>query len=214
MDFKRWEPIYEQILDDFGFSRSDDENSVRILKAVTMNSDLRMGDEAAEILGNVATVVGNAPCLEEDMSTKGVAGTVLCSGSAVGRLLEKGILPDMIFTDLDGDIDPQMEASARGAFVFIHAHGDNADLIMKYAGSFKGSVVLTTQSSPELTVYNYGGFTDGDRAYCFADHFGVRDIRLIGFDYDHPMPKEGSDSEVKRHKLEWARKIIDSLDVR
>ena len=67
MDFSRWEPIYEEILSDFGFDRADDENSVRLLKAVTMNSDLHMGDDAAELLKDVVTVVGNAPCLERDI---------------------------------------------------------------------------------------------------------------------------------------------------
>ena len=213
MDFRRWEPLYEQILEDFGFDRYDDENSVRILEAVTVNSDLRMGDDAAELLGQTVTVVGNAPCLESDIASKGISGTILCSGSAVGRLMSAGYKPDMIFTDLDGDIAPQIEASSMGAFTFIHAHGDNQDLIMRYAGSFKGPVVLTTQSSPSYTVLNYGGFTDGDRAVCFADHFGVKDIRLAGFDFDHPMPKDGSDPDMKLRKLQWAKRILKFLGI-
>lgn len=211
MDFSRWEPIYEDILADFGYDRSEDENTVRILKAVTLSSDLHSGDDAAELLGDVVTVVGNAPRLEDDIRDRGIHGTVLCSGSAVGRLLDAGIRPDMVFTDLDGDIGPQIEASASGAYTFIHAHGGNADLVTSYAGLFKGPVVLTTQSVPEYTVFNYGGFTDGDRAVCFADHFGVRDIRLVGFDYDNPMPKAGSDPEIKRRKLQWASRIIAAL---
>ncbi len=213
MDFSQWEPIYENILSDMGYSREDDENSVRILKAVTLNSDLQSGDDAAEHLKSVVTVVGNAPCLESDIKEKGLHGTILCAGSAVGRLIDSGTVPDMVFTDLDGDIGPQMEASSEGAFTFIHAHGDNPDLIVAYANRFKGPVVLTTQSVPEYTVFNYGGFTDGDRAACFAQHYGVRDIRLVGFDFDNPMPKEGSDPEVKRHKLQWARKILELIGV-
>jgi len=209
MDFKDWEPIYLRILTDFGFDRAEDELSVRVLKAVTMNSDLRSGEEVADGMGRAVTVVGNAPCLERDMAETGFSGKILSSGSAVGRLISAGILPDMVFTDLDGDIGPQLEASSKGAVTFIHAHGDNQDLITRYAGLFKGPVVLTTQSVPELTVFNYGGFTDGDRAYCFARHFGADDIRLVGFDYDNPMPKEGTDSEIKKHKLAWAKRIID-----
>ncbi len=210
MDFGTWEPIYQEILEDFGFNRDEDENSVRILKAVTMSLDLQSGDDAAELLSDKVTVVGNSPGLEDDIRDIGVQGTVLCSGSAVGRLMSTGIEPDMVFTDLDGDIEPQIEASSKGKYTFIHAHGDNAELITRYAGLFKGPIVLTTQSTPEYTVFNYGGFTDGDRAYCFARHYGVRDIRLIGFDYDHPMPKEGSDPAVKSKKLKWAKRIIES----
>ncbi len=211
MQFSEWEPIYERILADMGFDRGSDENSVRILKAVTMGSDLHSGDDAAELLKDEVTVVGNAPCLEDDIRSKGITGTVLCSGSAVGRLVAAGIRPDMVFTDLDGDIGPQIDASSQGAYTFIHAHGDNQDLIVQYAPLFKGPVVLTTQSTPEYTVFNYGGFTDGDRAVCFAAHFGVRRIRLVGFDYEHPMPKEGSDPEMKRRKLGWARTIVGTF---
>ncbi len=210
MDFPSWEPVYEQILSDMGYSREDDENSVRILKAVTLNSDLRMGDEAAELLREPVTICGAAPCLESDIQTKGASGTIIAAGSAVGRCMACGLMPDIVFTDLDGDIGPQIDASSKGSFTFIHAHGDNSDLIMRYAPLFKGPVVLTTQSAPELTVFNYGGFTDGDRAYCFARHFGVRDIRLLGFDYDNPMPKDGSDPETKKRKLSWAKRIIST----
>lgn len=212
MDYPQWEPIYESILADLGYDRMDDEGSVRVLKAVTLNSDLRMGDDAAELLGDAVTVVGNAPCLERDVSEKGLEGSVLCSGSAVGRLMFLGRVPDMVFTDLDGDIGPQLEASSKGAFTFIHAHGDNRELITEYAGSFDGPVVLTTQSSPEYTVFNYGGFTDGDRAVCFAEHFGAKKVVLVGFDYDDPMPKEGSDRALKLRKLSWARRIIGLFD--
>jgi len=211
MDFAQWEPLYLEILEDMGYDRSDDENSVRILKAVTLNSDLRMGDEAAELLEDHVTVVGNAPCLERDLDSKGIRGTVLCSGSAVGRLMAKGITPHIVFTDLDGDIGPQIEASSEGAFTFIHAHGGNSELIVRYAPLFKGPVVLTTQSVPEYTVFNYGGFTDGDRPVCFAEHFGVTDIMLVGFDYDDPMPKEGSDPAMKKRKLAWAKRIINQF---
>jgi len=38
MEFERWEPVYESILEDLGLERNDDENSVRILKAVTLGS--------------------------------------------------------------------------------------------------------------------------------------------------------------------------------
>jgi len=93
----------------------------------------------------------------------------------------------------------------------IHAHGDNADAIMKYAKSFTGKVVLTTQSKPDNLLRNYGGFTDGDRAYCMAKHFGVDDIELIGFDFQHPSYKDGSDLTVKAKKLKWAERIISSL---
>ena len=59
-----------------------------------------------------------------------------------------------------------------------------------------------------MVVADYGGFTDGDRAVCICQEFGVRRIVLRGFDFLHPNPKPGSDPAVKLRKLGWAERII------
>jgi uncharacterized Rossmann fold enzyme len=212
MRFTEWEPVYEEILSDLGFSRYEDEACVRVLLSVTLNNDLVSDEDAGALVRPVCTVFGNSPSLEEDVRRLGTEGTLIASGSSVGRLLAMGILPDIVVTDLDGDIDAQLEASSRGALTLLHAHGDNADLISRYSSLLKGPVALTTQSYPRDIVYNFGGFTDGDRAVCFARHFGCRRILLPGFDYDHPMPKEGSDPAMKSRKLAWAKRIIEDMN--
>ena len=188
---EEWEPIYEEILEDFGYDRTSDENSARLLKAVMMNSDLIFDDDI--VMQTKATVFGCSDDLEKDIKTVPPRGTLIASGSSVRRLKEAGILPDIVVTDLDGEIEAQIEASKMGAVTFIHAHGDNSELIQKYAQEFIGPVVLTTQSRPDNIVSNYGGFTDGDRAVCIARHFGAKDILLLGFDFDKPSAKEMSD---------------------
>ncbi|MCL1979287.1 MAG: DUF115 domain-containing protein [Methanomassiliicoccaceae archaeon] len=201
-----WEPIYEEILEEFGYDRSYDESSVRLLKALMMNSDLISDDEIS--VQRDVTVFGCSDSLEGDIGSAAPRGTLIASGSSVGTLKKMGIFPDIIVTDLDGDIGPQTEASQRGAVTFIHAHGDNSELIQRYAQEFLGPVVLTTQSRPDNIVSNYGGFTDGDRAVCIARHFGAENILLLGFDFDRPSEKEGTDPKVKAMKLRWAKKII------
>lgn len=209
MKFSDWKGIYQSIIDDMGYSQYDDEAAVRVLKAVTVNSNLVDDDEASTFFADVVTVVGNSPELISDLSEMPPEGPIVASGSSVGRLMAAGFSPNVIVTDLDGDIEPQIIASENGALTFIHAHGDNTELIREYAWKFKGPVVLTTQSVPENTVSNYGGFTDGDRAVCIARHFGAKRICMLGFDFNNPMPKSGSDSNIKQRKLKWAEKIID-----
>lgn len=209
MKFSDWEPIYMQICSDLGFSPESDASSVRILKAVTMNSDLCDEDAFKDMIGETVSVIGDSPGLERDL-VQGTEGCIICSGSAVLRLLRLGIRPDIVVTDLDGNINAQLEASSEGAVTLILAHGDNMQLVQAYAPLFTGPVVLTTQGRPENTVFNYGGFTDGDRCVCLAREFGARSIRLYGFDFENPNPKEGSDPEIKRRKLAWARRIIYS----
>ena len=216
MKFSEWEPIYLRICGDFGFSPDSDAMSVRMLKAVTPNSDLRDEDSIRPLIGSTVTVVGDSPGLEEDISKLPPEGCVIASGSSVPRLLRLGIMPQIVVTDLDGNINAQLEASSEGALTLILAHGDNMDLVRQYAPLFTGPIVLTTQGRPENTVFDYGGFTDGDRCVCLAREFGAGRILLLGFDFEHPNPKEGSDPVMKKRKLEWARRIIfdgDSSDI-
>lgn len=212
MQYSEWEPIYEEIVEDMGYSREEDENSVRVLKAVTMNLQLEDERVLSELIGHEATVFGNAAGLEEDIGRNSPIGTFIASGSAVNRLSRMNIRPDIVVTDLDGDILAQLRASEEGAVTMLHAHGDNPAAILLYAPRFNGPVILTTQSQPETTVFNFGGFTDGDRAVCLARHFGAKRIQLAGFDFDNPVRKDGSDPEVKLKKLGWAKRIIHELN--
>jgi len=203
---EKWDPLYRKILEEFGYDEPSDNNSARLLKALMINSELVFDEEVS--IQRTATVFGNSDSLEEDIKKMPPAGTLIASGSSVGVLSELGIVPDIIVTDLDGEIQPQIETSKKGKLTFIHAHGDNTDLIQKYAQEFTGPVILTTQSKPDNLISNYGGFTDGDRAVCIARHFGAMDIQLLGFDFERPSVKDGSDPVIKAKKLRWAEKII------
>lgn len=207
-----WESIYPEILSDFGYSRSEDEASARLLNALMANAGLKDGDEISSCFGREATVFG--PVYSGAMERGAFRGTLISAGDATGALMESKILPDVVVTDLDGDVEAQKEASRRGSLVFIHAHGDNRDRILEHAGDFRGPVVLTTQSKPFGSLFNFGGFTDGDRAVCIARHFGVSRIYLAGFDFASPALKDGSDPVIKAKKLKWAERIIGPSVIR
>ena len=203
MDIQKWEEIYEKILQDMGYDRSSDESSARLLKTLTQMSDLIDDDDVYDIIKETAVIIGPA---SPDMS--GLEGKTVISAGSATKIIMEFIVPDIVVTDLDGDIQSQIDASDKGAITFLHAHGDNSDLIMRYAKEFRGPIVLTTQSTPDNVIRNYGGFTDGDRAVCIARHFGAKRIELRGFDFDTPTMKDGSDPESKKRKLVWAKRII------
>ena len=50
MDFGLWEIYYKEILDDFGFSRKDDENSAKVLDEI-------LSDEGCLTLDNLSQIV-------------------------------------------------------------------------------------------------------------------------------------------------------------
>ncbi len=209
MNFREWEPFYKSILKEFGYSRQEDENAARLLHSLAKKStDIKILKD--KLQGKKVTICGAAKGLATEI--KKIDGTVIAADESTSTLI-KHILPDIIVTDLDGKVENQIEANERGSIAVIHAHGDNVDAIKKYAPLFKSRVVLTTQSKPFDNVHNFGGFTDGDRAFFMAKHFGSREIKLLGFDFENPRPKEGKDTEIKRRKLIWAKRLIDELNL-
>lgn len=207
-----WEPIYSEILKDFGYDRESDENSARVLKTLMVNADLITEDELG--IKETVSIFGAADSLYSDIKKKKPEGTLISAGSATSAVMAAGIIPDIVVTDLDGDIQSQIDANRKGAVAVLHAHGDNTDLIMRYSKEFTGKVLLTTQSRPDFVICNFGGFTDGDRAVCLARHMGAKKILFYGFDFDNPSDKDGSDPQIKKRKLSWAKRIIgDSSDI-
>jgi uncharacterized Rossmann fold enzyme len=212
MRFEEWEPIYVRILDDFGFSRTEDERSARILDALLIGKHLCDERYISRHIAEEVTICGDATTLERQLSSLESSGTTISADGATKELMDAGIRPDIIVTDLDGDVDAQLEANRLGSLVVVHAHGDNVAALEKHVPRFEGSIAGTTQSRPFGTLHNYGGFTDGDRAVMLARHFGAKHIRLLGFDFIEPRQKVGKERAIKVRKLEWARAMIFDLN--
>lgn len=206
MDFSDWEPLYLEILDSFGFSRDDDEKSAQLLAELLRNRRI-ISPESLRISGE-ATVCGCGYNLEDDLEKYGIKGKLIAADGSVSRM---GTRPDIIVTDLDGCIEKEIEANAGGSAAVIHAHGDNMNLLKRYVPLFEGPVLPTVQCRPPDGLFNFGGFTDGDRAVVLAKCLGAEKIHLRGFDFSKPYVKAGRDSEIKRKKLLWAKKIIEMV---
>jgi len=208
MDFEAWEPFYVQILRDFGFSRAADE-------AVARDLGMRLGGtgvtdaELRDLLeGQEVTVAGNGPNLAAEIDD--ARGVLVTADEATSVTLGRGLRPAILVTDLDGTVPDQVKANDAGTIAVVHGHGDNGPAVRQWAPLFAGKTVATTQSRPTGGLRNFGGFTDGDRAVFLADHFGAARIRLIGFDFEHPSPKD-SDPRTKQRKLDWAYILLASL---
>jgi len=205
MDFKTWEPYYLEICEYFGLDRAADEGAARILASLLPCDNLLSLASLTD--GNPVTVCGNAPCLKDEIGK--IAGIVFAADAAAEVLDRNGICPDAIFTDLDGTTDRFAELNREGTIIVIHAHGDNIPLLQHWVPRFRGRVVGTTQAAPLPHVYNFGGFTDGDRAAFAADELGASAISLAGFDLD-----DRNVDPMKRGKLVWARKLLAVLGLK
>jgi uncharacterized Rossmann fold enzyme len=124
-----------------------------------------------------------------------------------------------IVSDLDGN--PHLDRAALESQRFIiHAHGDNItrwkDSMEKWSNlPSPPEIVLSHQTDDELQdMYNFGGFTDGDRAVCFALWAGVNidKIELFGFSTTHVGEWSGStDKKMKMKKLAWMHRILSFI---
>ena len=199
MQFSEWEPYYQEIVEYFGFDRAADEEAARLLATLLDRDNLLSLASLTD--GNEVTVCGNAPCLKDEITK--ITGIVFAADAAAEVLDSHGIFVDAIFTDLDGATDRIIELNREGTIIVIHAHGDNMPLLNYWVPRFRGKVVGTTQAAPLPHVYNFGGFSDGDRAVFAADELGASKITLAGFDLD-----DENVDPMKRGKLRWARKLL------
>ena len=233
MEFGLWEIYYKEILDDFGFSREGDENSAKVLDEILSEEGCLTLDDLSQIVGfsDKYIVFGAGPSLKKHIlelkENCDLKDYILVSADgATTALIEERIVPDIVATDLDGNMDDILLANLKGANIAVHAHGDNLEQVIRYT-SFFTSVIGTTQAQPVGNIYNFGGFTDGDRAIFLAVALGAKEITLAGMDFGdvvtrYSRPNLESDladaDEFKKKKLEYAERltqwIIDNEDVR
>ncbi len=209
MEFEDWEPIYIQIVDDLGLSRDQDEAVAAELDQILGGTRASPDELRVLIRGQVVTVAGNGASLATDLDE--AEGVLITADEATSVALAKGLRPALLVTDLDGDVEDQLRANAQGTIAVILGHGDNGPAVRTWAPRFAGRTLATTQAAPSGTLYDFGGFTDGDRAVYLADHFGAKEIRLAGWDFEHPSAKD-DDPARKKRKLDWAYILLQNLD--
>jgi 2-amino-4-hydroxy-6-hydroxymethyldihydropteridine diphosphokinase len=212
MDLREWARIYREIVHDFGFNSAEDERSARILShLLTLKGSSESTQSKLNRIINRRKVLvcGKAPTLIHDIKSGKIETpeTIIAADGATSTLLAQGVIPHIIVSDLDGNINDLKLANAMCAIMVIHAHGDNIDAIEAHVPSLS-TVLGTTQARPLTNVFNIGGFTDGDRAVFLAKEYGARTVSAIGFDFS-----DSSVSPTKKRKLQWAKQLLEGTDV-
>ncbi len=139
-------------------------------------------------------------------------------------LVENNVYPDIVVTDLDGDLEFITRSGLNGSFIIVHGHGDNIDKLREYVPYLLEQgvkVIGSTQVEPRNCIYNYGGFTDGDRAVFFALNYRPRRIILFGMDFGYRIgrySKDLGDDPIglyrKLVKLDIAYKLLSYIACR
>ncbi|WP_290816637.1 6-hydroxymethylpterin diphosphokinase MptE-like protein [Halovivax sp.] len=209
VDWKRWEPVYEAILSDFGYDRRADERARDRLYELSSPFD---EGRLSFVAGATVAIAGAGPSLTDadELERAAAADVVFAASTAVDELEARGIRVDCMVTDLDKNPETVERLAGRGTPVAVHAHGDNVPAVERVVPSCpSGSILPTTQAEPRGHVVNVGGFTDGDRAAFLADHLGADALAFVGWDLDDPTV----DAE-KARKLGWAERLLFWLEHR
>ena len=214
MTIAGWELKYREILKDFEYSRKKDNESCK-----SLNSLLRKNTTTASIRDLIENksvfVIGAGPSLPSCISIlkRHKKTTKIVADGATKAIIENGLKPDIVVTDLDGDIISLKKTGRTNTIMVVHAHGDNSEKI-HLVKNFK-NCIGTTQTKPIGIVNNFGGFTDGDRCVFLANHFNAKKIILLGMDFGTRIGKYSKTRVISRttkiKKLRRGKKLLEWL---
>ena len=214
MTIKGWESKYREILKDFGYSRKKDIQSCKLLDSL-LPKKTRIAEIKDLIEKKPVFVVGAGPSLPSSISIlkKHKKITKIVADGATKAIIENGLKPDIVVTDLDGDIKSLKKAGRTNTIMLVHAHGDNSEKI-HFVKNFK-NCIGTTQTKPLGKIHNFGGFTDGDRCVFLANHFKAKKIILLGMDFGTRIGKYSKTRVISRttkiKKLRRGKKLLEWL---
>ncbi|MFB0567401.1 MAG: 6-hydroxymethylpterin diphosphokinase MptE-like protein [Candidatus Bathyarchaeia archaeon] len=217
INLKEWWPWYNKILDTFGYDRSKDQLAADVLSRLISGRAIDLQQLKVLLSSRSVLVFGAGPSLEEDLQQIAKENllkkcAIISADGATTALLKVTKVPSVVVTDLDGNINDLLRADRLGSVMVVHGHGDNIDRLRKYVPKFK-SVVGTTQVEPRPSVYNFGGFTDGDRAVFLATVMGAKLVALAGMDLGRVVGKYSKKKvrsvEVKISKLKICKELLE-----
>ena len=208
-----WKKRYSEIRKEFNYSEKKDKESAVILNSIIKKSNINekiislVKDKTVFVIGSGPSLSTAIPILKNFKKTIKIA-----ADSSVKLLVENGIIPDIVITDLDGDESTLKKIGKKSIFI-VHAHGDNIEKL-EFVKKFT-KCIGTTQSNPFEKIQNFGGFTDGDRGVFLANHFDAKKIILFGMDFGEKIGRHSntkkSERKIKLMKLHRGELLLEWL---
>ena len=136
MTISGWKTRYREIRGMFGYKESDDIASATKLNSI-IEKKFPSSNFKKKIFGKTVFVIGAGPSLDSTITVmkKYENVTKIVADGAVQALIKHKIRPDILVTDLDGDIKSIKKIARTNIPIIVHAHGDNKehlDLVKKF----------------------------------------------------------------------------------
>jgi len=214
MTIRGWKTQFKEIRKEFGYLEKDDLISAKKLDSLLKGKNSKNQFQNM-IKGKTVFIIGAGPSLTRSLKyikkSKNVVKIV--ADGTVRALLEKNIKPDILVTDLDGDLKSIEKIGKTKIPIIVHAHGDNYEKL-EIVKKLK-NVVGSTQTRKIGKIENFGGFTDGDRCVFLANHFKAKKIILLGMDFGTRIGKYSKtrvlNRTIKIKKLRRGKKLLEWL---
>ena len=211
MLWRVWRPWYMKIVERLRLDPEADLEAAKVLNGILPESDI--AELKKLIYDEDCVVLGAGPSLEDDLKkleSRGWMNKSFISADGATSALLKYRTPDIVVTDLDGNVRDQLKAWERGSWLILHGHGDNLDKIRGVAPQIDARVIGSTQVEPFGKLFNFGGFTDGDRAAFLAHELGASRIYLVGMDLGVEIGKYSGDKDLDRKivKLSICKELL------
>lgn len=216
MRFIDWFPYYQNIRQQFEYSTEKDQHAANTLSKMIKKKSLDIKVLQRKIVRRHVMVIGAGDSLMQNIKfiKKNRKFVKIVADGATQALIENHIKPDVVVTDLDGDTSFLRKAERVGAIIVVHSHGDNIEELKKIVPKLR-SVIGTTQVMPVENVYNFGGFTDGDRCVFLADEFGAEEIVLVGMEFGDRIGEHSKkivkNIQLKRDKMKVGKRLLEML---
>ncbi|MEM2795796.1 MAG: 6-hydroxymethylpterin diphosphokinase MptE-like protein [Candidatus Hadarchaeales archaeon] len=179
-----WAPKYLEIAERLRIDKEADLRAAAVLESLLPEPDIARLTKI--VRGKSCVVAGAGPSIQKDLENLEKYGmmrlTIIAADGATSAVLRYKV-PEIIVTDLDGNVKDQISAWRSGAWIVVHAHGDNLEKVERFMQTVRnGRIIGTTQTRPFGKLFNFGGFTDGDRGAFMAHELGAAKILLAGMD--------------------------------
>jgi len=209
-----WNSKYNEILKEFNYNKREDTDSAELLDSIL--GEVNHVKKIHDLIKNQNVfIVGAGPSLSYGIPVllQFKKTVKIVADSAVKPLIDNGIKPDIVVTDLDGDETSFRKIGKSKTIFVVHAHGDNISKL-SLIENFK-NCIGTTQTRPFGKIQNFGGFTDGDRAVFLASYFNAKKIILFGMDFGDRIGKFSKTKKLERKmklkKLKRGKSLLEWL---
>ena len=236
INYHKAKEIYDRVLQIFKFNKEKDVKARDILYEFRKNYDPEskiksieraMVDKSLYFFGAGPNLIDHLKSIKDEIKSNRNKYFVVAADGSARALRKFSIVPNLIFSDLDGLNYDQIDYFLKQhSIIIIHGHGDNVEKIQAFKSLLltpNENIICTTQVKSRYPIINPGGFTDGDRSIYFCHNLAPidRNFTLFGYEFEQKIgafskneyTQDQEITPIKEKKLLLCKKLLNELSI-